>query len=151
MQTLFEGMEIDTMVKQPNKVAAPAASVLAVFMHWRNYHSRAFPTPHDGMKEWHRVAARLKEGYSIDDLCRAIDGMHKSDFHNGNNDRGTKYLSLELCMRDATRVERFLQIDEEHVPNAPILSEKTRRTVRAAQQWAQRRKQATNPRIEGHG
>lgn len=111
--------------------------ILAVFGHWRKHHPRAYPKPNSKMKEWGKIGARLKDGYSLAQLCRAIEGMHNSDFHRGWNDRQKSYLSLELCMRDAAHVEQFLTCQDEHENRKPLLTEKTQRTLRAGHQWLQ--------------
>lgn len=125
-----------------------ADQIRAVFDHWRMYHSQACPRPSGESKEWKKIRDRLGEGYTVAQLCRAIDGMHKSPFHLGENDRGTKYLKLELCMRDAGHVEQFLEVIADHEKRAPVLSEKTKRTLRAVDSWAERGQAERQPAIE---
>lgn len=48
---------------------------------------------------------KMLKVYSADDLLRCIDGYAKSPHHNGKNDKGTKYLSIELFFRSAQFVE----------------------------------------------
>ncbi len=100
-------------------------SVGEVIEHYQQYHPRSKP----GDKEKSKIHARLKDGYSVDDLKAAIDGCHRSPFHCGENEGGKKYQSLELIVRDASHVATFLEtpINGEE----PVLSEKTRRTMRA--------------------
>jgi hypothetical protein len=86
-----------------------ADMVRAVFAHYRGKHPRAFANPQPGTKEWRLIVARLKEGSTVDDLCAAIDGYHLSPHHQGHNDRGTKYLGLELMVRDGTHVLQGLE------------------------------------------
>jgi hypothetical protein len=43
--------------------------------------------------------------YPASELVRSIRGYGMSPHHNGQNDRGAKYLSLELFLRDAKHVE----------------------------------------------
>lgn len=50
------------------------------------------------------IKRRLKD-YSVEDLCRSIRGYGKSKFHAGDNERGIKYQTLELWLRDAAHVE----------------------------------------------
>jgi hypothetical protein len=87
-----------------------SAEVLEVFTHYRTYHPRAHPEPSSKSKEWRAIKARLAEKYSVTDLKLAIDGHHKSKHHLGNNERQTKYLSLELCMRDSSKVQGFMEL-----------------------------------------
>ena len=55
-----------------------------------------------------KVEARLKEGYSVEDLCSAIDGCFATPFNCGDNGNGKPYLDLELICRDATKVDGFI-------------------------------------------
>ena len=108
----------------------------SVFAHYRTHHPRSYKTPLPASNEWKKIAARLKEGYSVDDLCRAIDGCHKSSFHCGQNERGEKYQSLDLIMRDGGQVTKFIEHADE--PRRPQLTEKTQRSLLAAENWANR-------------
>ncbi len=99
--------------------------VREVVKHYQDFHPKSKP----GKKEKAKIRLRLKDGYSVDDLKAAIDGCHRSPFHCGENDRGKKYQSLELIMRDASHVTEFLEIPLDG--SEPVLSEKTRRTMRA--------------------
>jgi hypothetical protein len=109
-----------------------AKEIKAVFAHYRKYHPRAHPKPTSKSKEWVKIKARLIEGYKVEDLCLAIDGCHQSPFHQGENDRGKHYDSLELIVRDGSKVNNFIEITER--PD-PVISEGQRRGHRAAEQW----------------
>lgn len=50
------------------------------------------------------IGARL-EHFTEADLIRSLEGYAKSPHHHGENDRQTKYLTLELWFRDAGHVE----------------------------------------------
>lgn len=82
-----------------------AGDVSRVIEHYRSLHPRARP----GDAERKKIRARLKEGYSPEDLCRAIDGQHATPHNQGHNDRGQTYLSLELAMRDSSHVARYIE------------------------------------------
>lgn len=115
--------------------------ILAVFAHYRTHHPRAHRKPHSKMKEWRAVKARLTEGYTVEDLCRAIDGCHESPFHQGTNDTGAKYDGLELIVRDSSKVQKFMEIHERRQSGTDMagLDEKTRRGAYAAQEWLRER------------
>ena len=86
--------------------------ILSVFEHYRTHHPRAHPKPKSTMKEWKRIRDRLGEGSTVADLCKAIDGMHKTPWNLGereNGESGTKFLQLELCMRSSGHVHRFME------------------------------------------
>lgn len=88
-------------------VVKPLTSVEAVFDHYRTYHPRARVI---GADERKKIEARLKEGFTVEDLCAAIDGQHRSPHHLGQNKDGKQYLNLELAVRDSSKVNQFLAV-----------------------------------------
>jgi hypothetical protein len=108
-----------------------AEKIRAVFAHYRKYHARSFPSPGQTSKEWRQIQARLREDYSVGDLCEAIDGYHRSAWHQGENKDGKKYLGLDLIMRDGTHVATGIAFAEE--PAGPVMSERERRSQRAGE------------------
>lgn len=78
----------------------------ALVDHYKTYKPRSNP----GRKEHAKIQARLKEGYTYEQLKMAIDGCFLSEFHDGKNKSGQKYQSLELIMRDASHVDQFIGI-----------------------------------------
>jgi hypothetical protein len=54
-----------------------------------------------------KIANRLKEGYSVDDLKRTIDGCKASSYHMGDNEHNKVYDSIELLFRNGDKVEQF--------------------------------------------
>lgn len=89
-----------------------ADDVHRVYTHWRRHHPQAPPRlfAKGKSKARQRILDRLREGLSVADLCRAIDGAHLSPFHCGANDRGEKYLGLQLILRDADQATKFIEI-----------------------------------------
>lgn len=59
------------------------------------------------------IAARLDDGYSVEDLQLACLGCRASPFHMGDNDRHTKYCSIDLICRSSEYVDKFISIAEE--------------------------------------
>jgi hypothetical protein len=55
------------------------------------------------------IDARLKQGYELDYILKAIDGCSKSSYHMGQNDKGTKYNNLSLICRDGDKLEQFAE------------------------------------------
>jgi len=54
-----------------------------------------------------KVEARLREGYSVEDIKAAIDGCARSKFHMGENDGGRVHNDLELICRSGSKLEGF--------------------------------------------
>lgn len=82
-------------------------AIARVIEHYQVEHPRSRP----GTKERGKIRSRLKEKFTVRDLCDAIDGCHKSPYHCGENDSGTKYQGLELIVRDAKHVQQFIEIN----------------------------------------
>lgn len=114
----------------------PPAEIDAVVRHYQHYHPRSRP----GDKERKLIAARLREGYSMEDLCQAIDGNHRDPFCCGDNARGKQYHNLSLIVRDSDHVRDYIEVA--NAPDAPVLSEKTRQSLRAGQAWLKRMEDA---------
>ncbi len=104
-----------------------------VFDHYRKHHPKSHPKPLSTSKEWRAIRSRLNEGYTVADLCEAIDGCHVCPHNCGINDRNTVYQDLNLIVRDGGQVARF--IEEWKNRGRPVLSEKNLKNVRAAEQF----------------
>ena len=57
-----------------------------------------------------KIKARLKDGFTVNELKIAIDGCAKSGYHMGQNDTGAIYDDIELICRDDAKVKRFIAI-----------------------------------------
>ena len=53
------------------------------------------------------VKARLREGYTKEDLIAAVQGIARSPWHMGDNPEGKRYDDMLLAIRDGERVEKF--------------------------------------------
>lgn len=90
---------------------------LAVFEHWKD----VMETPRSKFDRKRRAAVegRLREGFTVDDLRKAVDGCSRTPHNMGQNDRGERYNDLALICRDAGQVERFMaNADAPPVPRA---------------------------------
>jgi len=58
-----------------------------------------------------KIKARLKT-FSVDDICKAIDGCKRSEFHMGKNDRNTAYNSIEFICRNDSKIEFFHNVGQ---------------------------------------
>jgi hypothetical protein len=96
-----------------------SAKIREVFAHYRKLHPRAFRNPQPGTKEWRLIRDRMKEGSTAEELCLCIDGYHRSPLHLGQNDRKTKYLDLELFMRDGSHVTKGIELATSETKKEP--------------------------------
>ena len=67
-----------------------------------------------------RITARLREGFTVEQLCKAADALAASKWHRGDNPTGSKYLGIEHVYRDAETVERWLSVDASVKESDPI-------------------------------
>lgn len=81
------------------------ADVEDVFAYWQ----RVMDSPNSKLDAGRQkiISARLKDGYTVDDLKRAIDGCRASKFHMGENPNGKKYNGIDLIFRSADKVDGF--------------------------------------------
>lgn len=94
----------------PVKADQHATAFDQVFRYWqgRMGHPQAKPGPRRS-----KVLARLREGYSVDQLRMAIQGCAASPHHMGENATKTRYDDLTLICRDGAKVEFFMGIAKE--------------------------------------
>ena len=89
--------------EKPTEEPSPASRV---FEYWKTIlnHPNAKLTP----ERLKAISARLRDGYSMDDICAAIKGCSMSPHNMGQNDRQTVYDDIELICRDGKHVEQFM-------------------------------------------
>lgn len=92
--------------RENDALRARRESVDTVFAFWKSTmrHERAVLD----IKRRRVIEARLKDGYTAESLCEAIHGCSLSPFHMGDNDRKTRYDGLDLILRDAEKVDKFI-------------------------------------------
>lgn len=62
------------------------------------------------------IKARLRDGYDVQTMLDAIDGIQKSPFHMGDNDRNQRYTGFEFIFRDGGHVEKFAAMKDSPPP-----------------------------------
>lgn len=78
----------------------------SVVEHWKK--ATGQPRAMIDAKRLAMASARLRQGFTPDQLRAAIDALAASSFHRGDNAQSTAYLGLEYALRDAATVERWL-------------------------------------------
>ncbi|WP_432708837.1 YdaU family protein, partial [Pedobacter sp.] len=98
-----------TVNHQPSTVnQEDNTSVLEVFDFWREVFKKNDRTKLEGVRE-KKIKARLKEGYSVDEIKTAILNISKSDYHVQNG-----YTDIELICRDQIKLDKNIAMS-----NAP--------------------------------
>lgn len=86
---------------------AASADVVAVFDYWRIAMGHAAAKL--DKKRSKAIGARLSDGYTVADICRAVDGCKLSPHHMGQNESKTVYDDIELICRDGPKLDGFLK------------------------------------------
>lgn len=76
-----------------------------VFAYWQEVMNK--PNAKLTKDRFTRITARLREGYTVDDLMGAILGCSMSEFHMGRNDRQTEYNDLITILKNGNQVEKM--------------------------------------------
>ena len=63
--------------------------------------------------ERRKVINRALQLYEVEVLEMAIEGCAASEWHAGENDRGTTYQDIELILRNEAHIERFAALGEQ--------------------------------------
>lgn len=84
----------------------PSEEVSWIFSYWQS--ALNHPTAKLTAERKRKIEARLKEGYSVEQIIQAIDGCAASPFHRGQNDTGQVWDDLELICRNGSKLESFI-------------------------------------------
>lgn len=89
------------------KLSSPSQAQVTVFQHWvAVFRKDPMRTKLNDARR-RKIAARLQEGYTVDDLCLAITGATKDDWLMGRDPRSKGYTDLVTILRDGAQVERL--------------------------------------------
>ncbi|MFW2080669.1 DUF1376 domain-containing protein [Acinetobacter guillouiae] len=75
-----------------------------IFEFWKTTFGKSNQTVLDNKRKG-KITARLKEGYSVDQIKQGIIGCSKSDYHIEN-----KHTDIELICRDVKHLDRFIEM-----------------------------------------
>jgi len=101
---------IDEVATSPNVDSRVNQSVSNEAQEIFNYWQKTMNHPRaklDNKRKCKIMQAR-KLGYLVDDLKKAIEGCSKIPFNMGQNERNQRYDDLELILRDASHIDRFI-------------------------------------------
>lgn len=91
-----------------------------VWAFWQSHLGKASTAKFD-KKRQRAVEARLRDGYSVDQLCDAIRGCKADPFSMGQNDRHQRFDDISLICRDATHVDKFIALVPKDVPRNGVV------------------------------
>lgn len=95
-------------VANPIVELKPDESVQTIFDYWR----KMMQSPGSVLdKKRVKFISDALKNYSPADVCKAIRGCSKSPHNMGDNQQKTKYNGLNLILRDAEHIDRFIALD----------------------------------------
>lgn len=98
--------------------ATPADLALKVYEHWLRATKRNPAQCRYTPERKTKVLARLREGFTVADICGAIDYVAQSDWHQGGNESGKRYDDLTIICRNATKLESYRNAWRDETPGA---------------------------------
>lgn len=93
----------------PPPVESKPDDVQTIFAYWQD----VMASPRSVLDDKRRkvIEGALKSGYTPRDLCQAIRGCSKTPHNMGRNDRNQKYNGLDVILRSADQIDRFIEND----------------------------------------
>ena len=80
-----------------------------IFEHWCKVMDKPVNATKLTPKRQQKIQDRLAQGYTPEDIKRAIDVCRDDPFSMGQNDRGKKYNDIELICRSGEKLEFFME------------------------------------------
>lgn len=95
--------------QQPVKTTAQidAENIAGIFAYWQKTMDK--PRAKLDGKRRKLIRKALEWGYKPRDLCRAIQGCSLTPHNQGKNERGERYVGIELILRSAGQIDRFME------------------------------------------
>jgi len=80
-----------------------------IFTYWKKVMEKGEHTKLTPKRE-KNINARLKDGYTVENIKSAIDGCINSAFHMGANNDRKKFNDIELICRSGEKIESFMEL-----------------------------------------
>jgi len=114
---------------EPQKKITPSTNleVEEIFEYWQLKLNH--PNAKLDSKRLRAIKARLLDGYTVGEICKAIDGCFIDPFSQGKNDRNTVFDDIELICRTAVKLDSFIKMAERGVILNSDMSENRRKTL----------------------
>lgn len=116
----------------PHVEQKPLDEVVEIFAYWQ----KVMKSPGSVMDANRKgLIVKALKSYSPTDICKAIRGCSKSPHNMGENEQKTKYNGLGLILRNAEKIDRFIQLDNSKaVSGNETLEQRNARIIREVMQ-----------------
>ena len=109
-RTINQEPETNNHLKDQSAKANPSFDL---FKYWCDVMGKNLSTSKLTPKRDKAIKARLKEGYTFEQIKAAIDGCRNDPFSMGHNDRQKPFNDIELICRTGEKLESFIQTQVE--------------------------------------
>ncbi len=125
-----------------------SSQVKTIFEHWKV--TLNHPNAKLDRKRIAVIKKALKLGYMDSQLCEAITGCSLTPYILGDNNQGQRYDSIELILRDAEHIDRFLH-NASHPPKPQSKAQqKMRRHEQVITGWVNKKMHQSKSDQSGH-
>lgn len=125
-----------TLNGEPYQPATEAEVISEIFAYWASVMDK--PKVVLDEKRRNLIRARLREGWTPEQLQTAIAGNARDEWSQGDNDRGKPFNELSLILRDAEHIERFIELAKHPRRHCSNAARRTERNVDAAREFIRR-------------
>ena len=102
--------------KDGDKSPSSKNMAFEIFVFWCDTFKKSTTTSKLTDKRLKAINARIKEGYTVEQIKQAIVGCSLTPHNMGKNDNGKKYICLSLICRSGDQIERFIDNAETTAP-----------------------------------
>lgn len=96
-----------SVVKSRTMSSSTEHDVWTIFNYWKRATGRTEKVKLDSARQT-KIKARLNEGRTVEDICKAIDYYAASPYHQGENPMRKRYDDITTICRDAGQIEKAL-------------------------------------------
>ena len=107
-----------------------------IFSHWQKVMNHPRAILDDRRKKL--INEMLKLGYTADELCEAITGCSYTPHNMGDNDRNTRFDSIEVIFRTAGQIDRFIANARTPPKKLTKAEKNTKENINGIQKWLSR-------------
>lgn len=106
----------------PDKSTSYSREAASIFTYWKTVMDK--PEARLTADRRAKIQARLRDGYTEEQIKQAIDGCRASSWHMGENPNGKQYNDLELICRNGAKLESFMAAKDGSKTALQLLSER---------------------------
>lgn len=112
-----------------------SSAIHKIFNHWKAKMEHPKARLDDERKGF--INKALQSGYSIDDICQAIDGCSKTPHNIGQNAKGQRYDGLHIVLKNADQIDRFIRNNKNPPTVHTTIDIRSKSNIETLQHWAQ--------------